>query len=163
MNDLTRRRSLAANGKRRSKRKMEIILQGVHRFPELVGLPLEKWIQRVAGELAPREQSFGVRFVGRSGMSAYCERFYPSKKVTDVLSFPGEASEEGKHLGDVVICVPLAREQAVRANHSIEKEVKILLLHGILHCLGFDHERDSGQMETLEQRLRRRWIERGKR
>ena len=52
----------------------------------------------------------------------------------------------------------MAREQARRAGHSPGDELKTLLLHGVLHCLGHDHETDGGVMERLEARLRRDWI-----
>jgi probable rRNA maturation factor len=78
-----------------------------------------------------------------------------------VLSFPGstlETGEEGRYLGDVLISVPTARRQAEARGHSAEQELKVLLLHGLLHCLGYDHEADQGEMERLERRLRRTWI-----
>ena len=75
-----------------------------------------------------------------------------------VLSFPGEPSPEGAHLGDVAICYPVARIQAQRTGHPVSREVRLLLLHGVLHCLGHDHETDDGEMRKLERRLRRRWI-----
>ena len=59
------------------------------------------------------------------------------------------------HLGDILIAVPTARRQAVERGHDVDREVKTLLLHGVLHCLGYDHETDQGEMERLERRLRR--------
>ena len=86
-------------------------------------------------------------------------RTYRGKDApTDVLSFPGQETPEGPHLGDVVIAVPVARRQAEAAGHSSERELRVLLLHGVLHCLGYDHETDDGTMERLERRLRRRWV-----
>jgi probable rRNA maturation factor len=73
-----------------------------------------------------------------------------------VLSFPGE---EG-HLGDILISVPTARRQAAEAGHGAERELRTLLLHGVLHCLGHDHETDGGEMERLERRLRKAWLDR---
>lgn len=73
---------------------------------------------------------------------------------TDVLSFPGEQTVEGRHLGDVVISVPTARRQGSEEGHDLQQEVKLLSLHGILHCLGYDHETDDGEMATLELELR---------
>ncbi len=76
-----------------------------------------------------------------------------------MLSFPGAASgPEGLHLGDIVVCPAIARSHARSAGHSPQRELKVLLLHGVLHCLGHDHETDDGEMERLERRLRRRWI-----
>jgi probable rRNA maturation factor len=72
---------------------------------------------------------------------------------TDVLSFP---SDVPGHLGDIVIASGVARRQARDAGHAVGTELRVLALHGLLHLLGYDHERDSGQMARLESRLRRR-------
>ncbi len=141
----------------------ELILSGKGRFPDLAGLELEAWIRDLLHELAPKARTFAVRFVGRRGMKAICREFYPCKIVTDVLSFPGEMTLDGYHLGDLVICIPEARRQAARASHPLERELKILLLHGVLHCLGYDHEADGGEMFALEQQYRRNWIDCGSR
>jgi probable rRNA maturation factor len=58
-------------------------------------------------------------------------------------------------LGDVVIAVGVARRQARAAGHSLQTEVRVLALHGLLHLLGYDHEHDDGRMARLERRLRR--------
>jgi probable rRNA maturation factor len=68
-----------------------------------------------------------------------------------VLSFP--ANETGL-LGDVVIALGVARRQARAAGHSLQTELRILALHGLLHLLGYDHEHDDGRMARLERRLR---------
>lgn len=73
--------------------------------------------------------------------------------ATDVLSFP--ADEKGQ-LGDVVIAVGVARRQAREAGHSLQTELRVLALHGLLHLLGYDHEHDQGRMARLERRLRRK-------
>jgi probable rRNA maturation factor len=70
-----------------------------------------------------------------------------------VLSFP--AGEPGA-LGDVVIAAGMARRQAAAAGHTLATEIRVLALHGLLHLLGYDHERDGGRMDRLERRLRRR-------
>ncbi|HET9269297.1 MAG TPA: rRNA maturation RNase YbeY [Vicinamibacterales bacterium] len=72
---------------------------------------------------------------------------------TDVLSFP--ADEPGV-LGDVVIARGVARRQARGAGHDLPTEIRVLALHGLLHLLGYDHERDGGRMARLEARLRRK-------
>ena len=72
---------------------------------------------------------------------------------TDVLSFP--AGERGQ-LGDVVIAAGVARGQAREAGHSLQTELRVLALHGLLHLLGYDHEHDDGRMARLERRLRRK-------
>ncbi|MCH6554084.1 MAG: rRNA maturation RNase YbeY, partial [Acidobacteria bacterium] len=80
-------------------------------------------------------------------------RYRKRSAVTDVLSF---SLRENGYLGEVVISAPTARRQARRYRHRVEEEVKLLLLHGVLHLLGYDHETDRGQMARREHTLRRR-------
>ncbi len=115
-------------------------------------------------------RSCGVRFAGDRAMRRLNREFRGIDSTTDVLSFPGDTGgpdaggpdaggpDAGGHLGDIVISVPAARRQAAAAGHDPARELRILLLHGVLHCLGHDHEVDGGEMERLERRLRRRWI-----
>ena len=79
--------------------------------------------------------------------------FRATDAATDVLSFP--ADERGM-LGDIVIAEGVARRQAREAGHAFGTELRVLALHGLLHLLGYDHERDDGRMARLERRLRRR-------
>jgi probable rRNA maturation factor len=72
-------------------------------------------------------------------------------KPTDVLSFPSAAPG---HAGDIAISMDIAAANASALDHSLETELKILILHGLLHLAGYDHERDKGQMRALESRLR---------
>lgn len=80
-------------------------------------------------------------------------QFRGKDKATDVLSFP--AGERG-YLGDIVIAEGVARRQAAAAGHSLQTELRVLALHGLLHLLGYDHETDDDRMARLERRLRRR-------
>jgi probable rRNA maturation factor len=75
-------------------------------------------------------------------------------KPTDVLSFPGEAAG----LGDIVISVPTAERNARRLGRTLPQEIDVLALHGFLHVLGYDHEKDDGAMDRLERRLRRKLL-----
>jgi probable rRNA maturation factor len=86
-------------------------------------------------------------------------------RTTDVLAFPAEggtAPDGTRHLGDVVISVPQARRQASRDGRPLARELRLLLLHGYLHLLGYDHEVDDGRMKRLESRLARRLLPEGK-
>jgi probable rRNA maturation factor len=76
-------------------------------------------------------------------------------RTTDVLSFPSRDDlEPGRpHLGDVAISVPQARRQARRAGWSLREEMSLLVTHGFLHLLGYDHESDDGEMRRLEEVL----------
>lgn len=83
------------------------------------------------------------------------QRVYRNKSgSTDVLSFP---SSDPRWLGDLAISYDRAREQAREYGHTIHAEVSILILHGVLHLMGMDHERDSGEMAARERRLRRKF------
>ena len=78
--------------------------------------------------------------------------------TTDVLSFPAQGDlEPGRpHLGDMAISVPQAQKQARRARWGLDDEMALLLTHGFLHLLGYDHETDDGEMRRLEEDLLRR-------
>jgi probable rRNA maturation factor len=93
-----------------------------------------------------------VAIVSDARVRALNRKFRNKDKTTDVLSFP---SEEPGSLGDVVISSGVAARQARAAGHSFATELRVLALHGLLHLLGYDHERDDGQMARLERRLRR--------
>jgi probable rRNA maturation factor len=142
----------------RSRGGREIVVGGLGRFPGARDRRLGAWLDELLDALAPAGASFGARFVGDRTMRALNRDFRGKDRTTDVLSFPGGPTPDGDHLGDVVISVPQARRQAAAAGHPLGRELRILLLHGILHCLGHDHERDGGEMERLERRLRRRWV-----
>jgi probable rRNA maturation factor len=137
---------------------LDVALAGAARYPELGSRELRAWLVALVAEVAPDYDSLGVRFTGDRAMQALNRDFRQKDKPTDVLSFPGEATPEGQHLGDIVISVPTAARQAAERGQPLEREVKLLLLHGLLHCLGYDHESDAGEMERIERRLRRKWL-----
>jgi probable rRNA maturation factor len=140
---------------------VEIVLQNPNRYPEAGARRLRPWLERLTASLVEGPASLGVRFASDRELHRMNRDYRGKDKPTDVLSFPGSTSEmedEGRYLGDVLISVPTARRQAESRGHSAEQELKVLLLHGLLHCLGYDHETDQGEMERLEHRLRRTWI-----
>jgi probable rRNA maturation factor len=110
---------------------------------------LEAWLRRVAPATARGHLTVAVATDAR--VRALNKRFRRKDKATDVLSFP--AGERGE-LGDVVIAAGVARRQARAAGHSLQTELKVLALHGLLHLLGYDHETDDGRMLRAERRLR---------
>jgi probable rRNA maturation factor len=128
--------------------------------------PLERFVQRVRGELALREADVTICLVSDAEIARMNETFRKKKGPTDVLSFPSGArrgasrkrirSQHGEYLGDIAISPAVARRNAKQYGHTLHSEMKILVLHGLLHLLGYDHETDRGQMNRLEQRLRRR-------
>lgn len=143
---------------------IDIALQNPNRYPEAGARHLRPWLERLARSLVGRElpdveeATLGVRFASDRELRRVNRDYRGKDKPTDVLSFPGEEGEEGRHVGDILISVPTARRQAAERGHAPEREIRTLLLHGLLHCLGYDHETDQGEMERLERRLRRTWI-----
>jgi probable rRNA maturation factor len=81
-------------------------------------------------------------------------QFRGKNKATDVLSFPAEGLGAEGYAGDLAISVPTARKQAIEQGHSLSTEIKVLILHGLLHLSGYDHETDEGQMARRERLLR---------
>lgn len=83
-------------------------------------------------------------------------RFRDVDRATDVLSFPdGDVLPSGRTLlGEIVISLPTARRQASELGHDEVRELSELILHGVLHLIGYDHENDRGQMNALELELR---------
>ena len=97
-----------------------------------------------------------VVFLNDSQMLRYNSRYRNKNSSTDVLSFPLNEIIDGIHyLGDILISVETTESQSIQKGHSFRKELQILLLHGLLHLLGYDHETDQGQMNRLERRLRK--------
>ena len=81
--------------------------------------------------------------------------FRGKDKATDVLSFPaGDGAGRSRTAGDLAISVETAAREAEQRGHSLETELRVLLLHGVLHLAGFDHEADSGEMARKENALR---------
>jgi probable rRNA maturation factor len=80
--------------------------------------------------------------------------FRGKNKATDVLSFPSPAEIADHHAGDLAISLETAARQAQTYGHSLRDEVRILLLHGLLHLSGLDHETDNGEMAAWEAKLR---------
>ncbi len=93
-----------------------------------------------------------IAFVDDETMKKLNRRFRQKNRTTDVLTFPGDCS----FLGDIVISVEQAKRQAANEGHSVATEVRYLLLHGILHALGYDHETDNSEMNALELKVRRK-------
>ncbi|MGP8251059.1 MAG: rRNA maturation RNase YbeY [Terracidiphilus sp.] len=83
-------------------------------------------------------------------------QFRGKNKATDVLSFPAEGPAASGLAGDLAISVETARRQVAEQGHALTCELKILMLHGLLHLAGYDHETDDGEMAKREQMLRAR-------
>lgn len=108
---------------------------------------------RIAREQVTRGKAFHCLITGDTELRSLNLRFRGKNSPTDVLSFP---SGESNPIGEIAISLGRARSQAREYGHSVENEVCILMLHGILHLLGMDHETDNGRMARAELRWRRK-------
>jgi probable rRNA maturation factor len=105
---------------------------------------------RQAQKLAGVRGEVSILVAGNRRVQALNRRFRKKNKPTDVLSFPRDGG------GDIAISADLARLNAARYRHSTASELKVLVLHGMLHLAGHDHEADRGSMAKLESKLRAR-------
>jgi len=149
------RRPGSAAPPRRTRLTIDLLLPAGMRAPGLA-----RWLQSVAPARARGTLTIAV--VTDARVRALNRRYRQKNRNTDVLSFadewhpPSGDTQSAPHLGDVVIAAGNARRQAAEAGHSLQTELRILALHGLLHLLGYDHEEDGGEMARLERRLRRK-------
>jgi probable rRNA maturation factor len=130
---------------------MPVAIQIDHRNRELKPQELLAFAKRAHAAVRLRN-TVTILISSNEKLQALNRSFRGKDKATDVLSFPS-ASET--HSGDIAISAQIAAENAEAYGHSTVEEVKILILHGMLHLAGHDHEKDKGQMARLESKLRK--------
>jgi probable rRNA maturation factor len=145
---------------------------------------LESFLARARRALGIPVDALTVCLVNNAQIARWNFAYRGKKKATDVLSFPADGAhrKQGKqrahgkgsarnghrslvtgtaaassshYLGDIAIAPAVARSNACRFGRTVSAEMRILILHGMLHLMGYDHETDNGQMDRREQRLRR--------
>ena len=141
-----------------------MILNRQRRVPVAVK-PLEGFLRAVQQTLRLQEREVTVCLVSDSAIARLNRTFRGKPGPTDVLSFPANgasarssdsSTSSTSNLGDIAISPESARRNARRSARPLAQELRILILHGVLHLMGYDHETDHGEMERLERRLRRR-------
>lgn len=113
-------------------------------------------LEQIATSLCDKEVELII--TNDTTMQALNAEYREKDGVTDVLSFPMEApfteqSIFGMPLGSIIIAESLVKEKAVQFGHTIQDELSLLFIHGMLHLLGFDHEHDNGEMRKREKEL----------
>ena len=139
------------------------------RAARLARPPLESFLRRVKNELGLEEAGLTVRLVSDAEIARMNETFRKKKGPTDVLSFPMMARrrpvrlrrgsrtvKDGEYLGDIAISPATAQRYAKKNGRKLSSELQVLILHGVLHLLGYDHETDRGKMDRIERKLRKR-------
>ena len=132
-----------------NQRKISFKTQQFQRFIEIVFESVEE----------SNSKSASIVFVSDRKMRELNKQFRGKNTTTDVLSFPFEPDEfdlDQNHLGDIVISLEQAEKQATENDLPLEIEIKQLILHGVLHLCGYDHETDEGEMNRREMFLRER-------
>ena len=116
--------------------------------------------KQVITTIDPAKSSATIVFVSDAAIKKLNRQFRGQNAATDVLSFPLQAesfeADNQSHLGEVVISVERAATQAKENGLTFKNEVQQLILHGLLHLSGYDHETDAGEMNRLELKLRRK-------
>jgi len=116
-----------------------------------VDAPLVRgWVERAARRLGVPRAEVSVRLCGDALCRRYNREFFDRDRPTDVIAWP---SDESGYLGDILINLAQARRQARRFKVPFKEEIHRLVVHGLLHLAGYDHTRDGGEMETLQERL----------
>jgi probable rRNA maturation factor len=148
--------------------------------------PLEAFLRRVENEMNLGNSDVTICLVSDAEIARMNEAFRKKEGPTDVLSFPAEKKRRafaskrkkdyadnagetekrpgkqtsrttGTYLGDIAIAPETARRYAKKNGRSLGKELRVLILHGVLHLLGYDHEADRGEMNRIERKFRRRF------
>jgi probable rRNA maturation factor len=129
--------------------------------------PLGSFLRKAQRELKIDGSEITVALVSDADIARWNEAYRKKKGPTDVLSFPAVSGasrraagargrKAGEILGDIAIAPETAERYAKKSGRSLPTEIRVLMLHGVLHLMGYDHESDNGQMNRIERRLRRR-------
>ncbi len=104
-------------------------------------------------EKTKKEEELSIVFVGTARMRKLNKEYRGKNRVTDILSFGGpEALPTSLFLGELVLCPRVVAKNAKRLNSSFEKEMTVCLIHGILHLLGYDHEKGEKEAREMEKK-----------
>jgi probable rRNA maturation factor len=132
---------------------------------------IARLVDAALGAVGKTGASLTVAFVRDRVMQDLNRKFRATDRTTDVLSFPAAHGRGGagdddciggdvaQYLGDIAISTDTALRQANEAGHSFEREVDELVMHGVIHLCGYDHETDGGEMNRLELKLRRKLLD----
>jgi probable rRNA maturation factor len=133
------------------------------RVPQNLRRALERSLDRFAKKLqasVARGRAFDCLITTDAELRRLNRDFRGKDKTTDVLSFPAAPLADGRRseqrLGDLAISFERAGAQAAVFGHKVDDEIRILMLHGVLHLMGMDHEADGGRMASAEKRWRAR-------
>ncbi len=146
----------------RARFRKSIMVEVVNRQRKLK-VDLDRWrafSEKALAVVPAKNDGVTIAFVSDRAMSELNRIWRRKRGTTDVLSFPAEQDEfesvDGSTLGDVVISLEQAARQASENRISLDEEIAQLILHGMIHLCGYDHSTDTGEMNRLELRLRKK-------
>ena len=135
---------------------MEVLIQNEQETIRIDDDSIKQKTEKILSDLSREESELSILFVSDKKIQKLNKEYRGIDRPTDVLSFSMEEGEGGGVnpwlLGDVIISLETAVRQAEEKGHSLEKEVLILLVHGILHLLGYDHENSPEYAEVMEKK-----------
>lgn len=154
---------------------MQVLISWEYGEDLLADMPIDELVLfALEAQQAPAGSEVSLSFVNDVEMAELNERYRGKFGPTDVLSFECDGLDDGFdiapagedvpfELGDIIIAPDVAQRQAQEFGHSLEAEVSLLLVHGLLHLLGYDHieDEDAEQMETLEREILISWANAG--
>jgi probable rRNA maturation factor len=135
------------------------VLNSQRKF-KILSTPVSSFCGKILQSLGRPGHSLSVVFINSTRMREINRRYRGKDSPTDVLSFRyhGETFEGMPFLGEVVISPEIANRNAAERGIAFDAEIRTLLLHGILHLTGYDHETDKGEMNRLQKLLQRRRV-----
>jgi rRNA maturation RNase YbeY len=138
---------------------MEIQISSQQEIPGLISQKIKRKLERVLKDLACPEKELSILFTDDKRIADLNNRYLGRKGPTNVLAFPmkeGATSEfESPMLGDVVISVGAALRESEEFGEDLEHTIDRLLIHGLLHLLGYDHEKSDSEAERMENKEKR--------
>lgn len=132
---------------------MKITIQNISKTDLKIDInKLKKYLNAILAELGEKNISLNIALVNNEYIKELNLRYRKINRATDILAF---TADEEKELGDIAISLEMANLQSKVFKNSFEKEVMLLLTHGILHLLGYDHhnKKDEGKMNSLQKEL----------
>ncbi|RLB19285.1 MAG: rRNA maturation RNase YbeY [Deltaproteobacteria bacterium] len=134
---------------------MEIQISFQTETPRIERRKIEKALEKILEDLGCHDRELSVLFTDDEHIAALNKQYLGRMGPTNVLAFPMEDPHDettvSPMLGDVVISLDTAARESVESGESFDETVRRLLIHGILHLLGFDHERSEGEAREMEQ------------
>ena len=133
---------------------MPVLVRNRVRRPAIRTVTLARLSQRILVSAGAPKAELSLELIGDRRMRRLNRTYRGQDRTTDVLAFPLPAGPGPRILGDVVISVPAAARQANARGHALARELTVLLIHGVLHLLGYDHERGDREARRMARRER---------